>query len=29
MTYLAGTTSTYDISNSVREDLEDTIWDLN
>ncbi len=29
MTYLAGTTGTYDINNSVREDLEDTIWDLN
>jgi len=28
MTAIAGTTETYDLSTSIREDLEDTIWDL-
>jgi hypothetical protein len=28
MTQVAGTTATYDLSSSIREDLEDTIWDL-
>lgn len=28
MAEVAGTTDTYDLSNSIREDLEDTIWDL-